>query len=78
MTIAETFGEIADDIAKISPSKIVALKPSTQIQERVNELIQKKKSIGISTEESLELERYIFLDFFITLTKAKARLILTQ
>jgi len=78
MSVAEAFGDIANVIAKIAPSKIVELRPSTSMQERVNELIQKKKNAQISTDESVELERYLSLDLFITLAKARARLILNQ
>jgi len=73
MSVAEAFGDIADVIAKIAPSKIVELRPSTSMQVRVNELIQKKKKAKITIEEAVELERYLSLDLLITLAKAKAR-----
>lgn len=78
MSVAEAFGDIADVIAKIAPSKIVELRPSTSMQVRVNELIQKKKKAKITTEEAVELERYLSLDLLITLAKARARLILSK
>lgn len=73
MSVAEAFGDIAEVIAKIAPSKIVELRPSKSMQKRVNELIQKKKNNQISLDESVELERYLSLDLFITLAKARAR-----
>lgn len=78
MSVAEAFGDIADVIAKIAPSKIIELRPSSSMQERVNELIQKKKNAQISGEESTELERYLSLDLFITLAKARARVLLSK
>lgn len=78
MSVAEAFGDIATVIAKIAPSKIVELKASSSMQKRVNELIQKKKNAQISMDESVELERYLSLDLFITLAKARAQLLLAK
>lgn len=78
MSVAEAFGDIADVIAKLAPTKIVELRPSSSMQKRVEELIQKKKEVKISTDEAIELERYLSLDLLITLAKARARLILDK
>ncbi len=78
MSVAEAFGDVADVIAKIAPSKIIELRPSSSMQKRVEELIQKKKNAQISGEESTELERYLSLDLFITLAKARARVLLNK
>ena len=78
MSVAEAFGDIAEVIAKIAPAKIVELRPSASMQRRVNDLIQKKKNAEISVDEAVELERYLSLYLFITLAKARARLILNQ
>ena len=44
--------------------------------QRVEELVNKKKEEVISAEELVELERYLSLDLFINLAKARAKRLL--
>lgn len=76
MTVAEAFGDLAEILAKMDPVKIVALKPSEGMAERVEELVYKKKDGEISGDEAIELERYLALDLLINLAKARAKRIL--
>lgn len=76
MTVAEAFGDIAEILAEMAPSKIVEIRPSREMVDRVEFLIQKKKEGEISWEETLELERYLALDMLINLAKARARRLL--
>ncbi len=46
------------------------------MSERVDVLVSKKKERAITVEETLELERFLALDLFISLAKARARLLL--
>jgi hypothetical protein len=45
---------------------------------RVGELVNKKKENLISVEENVELERFLALDIFIGLAKARARIHLSS
>ena len=76
MTVSEAFGDVAEVLAKLDPTKIVELRASRGMAERVSELISKKKEELISWEETLELERYLALDLLINLAKVRARRIL--
>lgn len=76
MTVSEAFGDTADLIAHMNPEKVIALKASPQISERVEELVRRKKTQLITAEESNELERFLALDLFIGLAKARARLLM--
>ena len=78
MVISEVFGDIAEVIARLNPQQIVNLKAPKGISERVSELVTQKKEGKISVEEATELERFLALDLFISLTKARARKILLQ
>lgn len=78
MVISEVFGDIATSIAQLNPQQIVNLKAPNNISERVSELVYKKKENNISVEELSELERFLALDLFISLTKARARKLLVQ
>jgi hypothetical protein len=76
MIISEVFGDIAEVIARLNPEQVVSLKAPEGISERVEELVTRKKDGIISIDESIELERFLALDLFISLTKARARKIM--
>ncbi|HMQ91262.1 MAG TPA: hypothetical protein PKB07_26860 [Flavilitoribacter sp.] len=78
MTVSEAFGDVADMLAQMDPGKILALKPSAAMTDRVEELIYKKKNEEISPEERMELERFLALDMFINLAKVRARGLLKE
>jgi len=67
------YEEVAEFLAAINPEKLLELRPSPSVQERVEELIDKKKEGGLSAEEQYELDRYLALEHLIALTKARAR-----
>lgn len=76
MTVTEVFNDIAGAIALMAPEQISALKAPQQMSIRVEVLVNKKKDGAITQEETLELERYLALDLFISLTKARAKALL--
>ena len=73
MVISEVFGDIAEVIAQMNPQQIIDLKAPKGISERVEELVSRRKNGLISVDESIELERFLALDLFISLTKVRAR-----
>ncbi len=76
MSITEVFSDIAEVIARMNPQEVVGLKAPQLMSDRVELLINKKKEGVISLEEASELERFLALDLFISLTKARARMLL--
>ncbi len=76
MTVNEAFSDVADMVAQLNPTQIVAMKASKKMSDRVEVLINKKKDGLITFEESAELERFLGLDLFISLAKARARILL--
>lgn len=78
MNVAETFGDVASLLAQMAPEKIVTLKASTKMSAEVERLVMLKKEDMISYEQTAELERYLALDLFISLTKARAHALLAK
>ena len=76
MTVTEIFNDIAGVIAHLNPEQVVGLKAPEQMFDRVEFLVNKKKQGIIDQDELLELERFLALDLFISLTKARARVLL--
>lgn len=77
MSVAEAFGDVAGSLAQLAPDKVIALKAPQRMSERVEELVGRKKDGIITVDEAIELERFLALDLFISLTKARARLLLS-
>lgn len=73
MSVAEAFGDFAEVLAAMAPDKIITLRAPATMSERVEVLVQKKKSDELTEEEAVELERYLSLDLLITLAKARAK-----
>ncbi len=78
MTVNEAFGDVANLVAQMAPDKIVGLKAPKKMSDEVERLINFKKEGKISIEQSSELERYLALDLFISLTKARAHTLLAK
>lgn len=78
MNIVEAFGDVAELLAQMAPAKIIKLKSSKKMSEEVERLVHLKKSGTIDLEQRAELERYLALDLFISLTKARARALLSK
>lgn len=78
MTVTEAFGDVANLIAQMAPDKIVAMKAPKNMSDEVERLVNFKKEGKINFEQSAELERYLALDLFISLTKARAHTLLAK
>ncbi len=78
MNVAEAFEDVAGLLAQMAPEKIITLKSSKKMSEEVERLVSLKKAGTIETEQSAALERYLALDLFISLTKARAQALLAK
>ncbi len=54
------------------PQRVLALKPTPELQARVSELLERAKIGQISSKEEAELERYLTLERLVRLAKAYA------
>ena len=66
------FDELAYFLASLSPKKVLTFKVSSKVQERVNLLLEKNKTTGLSPDENAEMERFMVLEHIVQLAKAKA------
>jgi hypothetical protein len=54
------------------PEAILALRPSRALRGRVQELLEKSRSIGLTAEEEREWQQYEYLEHLVRLAKARA------
>lgn len=55
-----------------TPDQILTLQPSPQLQQRVDTLLDYQKAQPLRQAETLELERYLFIEHLVRLAKAHA------
>ena len=66
------FDELAYFLASLSPKKVLSFKVSSKVQGRVNSLLEKNKTEGLTKDENAEMERYMIVEHIVQLAKAKA------
>ena len=57
-----------------TPEEVLALRPSSTLQERIEDLLDKNRSGGLSPEEQQEWEAYQYVEHLVRLAKARAAL----
>lgn len=56
-----------------SPQDILALRPSSKMQQRLETLLVKSKEQGLTDEEEKEWEQYCYLEHLVRIAKIQAR-----
>jgi hypothetical protein len=73
------YDEIVEFIAAGTSSASVAeFEPSQQTKDHVAELVHKEKTVGLTPEESSELDHFMKLEHLMRLAKARARVLCSQ
>lgn len=57
-----------------APEEVLALRPSPAVQSRIDELLEKNRTTGLSPEENREWDHFQFLEHLVRLAKARALL----
>ena len=77
--LAETRGEFQDEnvimellASQPSPERVLAIRPSPELQSRVSELLDRNKRGELTRQDEAELERYLTLEHLVRLAKAHA------
>lgn len=67
------YDELVDFIAGgTTPAMVAHFSASQRTRELVADLLQREKTVGLSTEEASELEHYMQLEHVMRLAKARA------
>jgi hypothetical protein len=66
------YDEVASFMASMNPEKVIAFKPSSTSQERLDFLLDKQKEIALTPEEKSEIEHYLIINRIVGLAKARA------
>lgn len=74
MSVQTVYDHIADFIAGLDPEKVLELRATEDMSERLENLVAKKKEEGLTEEEQDELNHYLVLERLIRLAKLRARI----
>lgn len=72
MLTQSVYNEVAEFMASMNPSRVIAFKPSDTNQNRFDFLLDKQENSHLLNEEKIELEHYLILNRIIGLAKARA------
>ena len=61
-----------------SPEEVLSLRPSPELQERIDHLLEKSQAGGLLPEEQREWQQYEYAEHLVRLAKARAALKLQQ
>ncbi len=65
--------DVLETLARLpAPEEILALRPATSVQDRIEELLHKIRNGGLSVEEQQEWQRYEYIEHIVRLAKARA------
>ena len=74
MVTYRIFDEIVDFITSAPlPEQILSYKPSLKAQNRLEELLERKREQELSEGDKHELEQYLLIEHLMRLAKARAR-----
>ncbi len=69
----EGAAEVLEALAGLpTPEEILALRPSAAMQARIDALLEKNRSEGLTPTEKQEWEKYEYLEHLVRMAKAKA------
>ncbi|MBE9008956.1 hypothetical protein IQ250_01885 [Pseudanabaenaceae cyanobacterium LEGE 13415] len=65
--------EVLEFFAQIpSPEEMIALRASEALQDRIRELLDKNRTVGLTEDEEAEWSQYEYIEHLIRMAKAKA------
>jgi hypothetical protein len=68
------YDSLADFMASLDPIKVLSFHAPQDIQERVEELLERQQESPLAFSEKEELEHYMILEHIVRLAKSRARL----
>jgi hypothetical protein len=66
-------GDVLQKLAALpSPEEVLALRPTPPLQERIDALLEKNRTAGLTPEDQREWEQFRLLEHLVRLAKANA------
>ena len=66
--------KVLEKLAELpSPEEVLDLRPSTELEERIQRLLQKSRDEGLTAEENAEWRAYEMVEHLVRMAKARAQ-----
>lgn len=78
ISVNSAYDSLADFMAALDPVKVLAFHAPDNLQDRVEDLLEKKADEGLLEEEQAELDHYLIYEHIVRLAKSRARLLLSK
>ena len=73
VTIADGLSSVLEKLAALpTPQEVLALRPAAPLQERLEELLEKNRTTGLSANDQREWDQYQYVEHLVRLAKASA------
>ena len=72
MVVYNAYDQIAELIAELNPTKVMAMKANEELQNRFENLVEKSKKSSLNLQEKDELDHYVVLERLIRLAKIRS------
>jgi hypothetical protein len=76
--VSPALDDFAEFLAKLAPRKLLEYKASSKAQERLNFLLEKNKTAGLTQEEQDEMSYYMLIEHLVRLAKVRALKLLNR
>lgn len=73
VSIYSAYDQIADVLSTVEPEKLMGLKASDAMQQRLEDLMEKSKEQRLTQEEKDELDHFLVLERLVRLAKIRAQ-----
>jgi hypothetical protein len=71
--------EVLEFLANLpSPEEILALKPSPELQQQVEDLLERNRTVGLTTDEERMWQQYEYIEHLVRVAKTQALLKLSR
>ena len=72
MVVYNVYDQVAELMANLNPTKVMAMKADDELQARFEDLVEKSKYSQLNVQEKDELDHYIVLERLIRLAKIRS------
>ena len=72
MVVYNVYDQVAELMANLNPTKVMAMKADDELQARFEDLVEKSKYSQLNIQEKDELDHYIVLERLIRLAKIRS------
>lgn len=73
----EGLTDVLENLARLpTPQEVLAMRPSAELSQRIDELLEKNRTVGLSVDEQSWWKQFAYVEHLVRIAKARALLAL--